>query len=96
MDFIKTIQALGFSLPTPAYFFGAVVFGLTGYTAYQWGEVSSRELPKWAGAALMLLSLVTSQTWQLYAAGSSLCAALLLFRPQPEGEDNLEPSQESD
>ena len=96
MDLLKTLQALGFSLPSPAYFFGAVVFGLTGYTVYQWGQVAAREPLKWIGAALMLLSFLVSATWQLYAIGAFLCALVPAFRPVQEGDDELPPPQESE
>lgn len=79
-DALRTAQALGFTLPSPAYIFGAIVFGLIGLMAFRWGRM--REVPRvtWLGVALMLFPYVVSDTELMYAVGSGLCLALYLSR----------------
>ena len=33
MDSLTALQAMGLTLPSPAYIFGAIVFGLIGFVA---------------------------------------------------------------
>ena len=80
MEDLKTLQSLGLTLPSPAYIFGAVVFGLAGLAAYRNGKKSGRPLTKWVGVALMLYPYVITMTWLLYVVGAALCVALYLDR----------------
>ena len=54
MDALTTLQSLGLSLPSPAYVFGAVIFGLAGMAAYRYGKKLGRPRTKLLGVALML------------------------------------------
>lgn len=83
MEYIKLLAALGLSLPAPGYFFGAIFFGLTGYSAYRYAAAYALEVPKLLGAGLMLLPLSCFATWLLYLVGVALCLGLYLTRPDP-------------
>jgi hypothetical protein len=37
---------MGFALPEPAYLFGAILFGIIGYAAYQHGKKASNATVK--------------------------------------------------
>ncbi|CAN5445931.1 hypothetical protein BH11PSE11_BH11PSE11_30870 [soil metagenome] len=76
----KNMNSLSFTLPTPAYIFGAILFGVIGFAAYRYGKKLSLTSTKWIGVALMLYPYVISQTWLLYLVGAALCACLYLFR----------------
>jgi chromate transport protein ChrA len=76
MDNLQDLQSLGFSLPSPAYLFGAIVFGIIGFAAWRYGKKAGRKWTKWLGVALMVYPYAISQTWLLYVAGVALCAAL--------------------
>lgn len=80
MDELKTLESLGFTLPSPAYIFGAILFGIIGIAAYRYGKKTSLGYPKWIGVALMLYPYAISQTWMLYVVGAGLCVGLYLFR----------------
>ncbi|MEO8157546.1 MAG: hypothetical protein ABI648_07090 [Betaproteobacteria bacterium] len=80
MDNLQDLQSLGFTLPSPAYIFGAVIFGIIGFAAYRYGKKTERKATKWIGIALMVYPYVVSQTWLLYVAGGALCAGLLFYR----------------
>jgi hypothetical protein len=77
---LKALQSLGLTLPSPAYIFGAVVFGLVGIAAYRQGKKAGRPRTKWVGVALMLYPYVISETLLLYLVGAALCVALYLDR----------------
>ena len=81
MDELKQLQALGLTLPSPAYIFGAIVFGLVGLGAFRHGRKNAQPLKVWIGVALMLYPYAVSRTWLLYVVGLALCAALLIKRP---------------
>jgi hypothetical protein len=74
------LAALGFELPSPAYLFGAIVFGLVGLAAFRLGRKRGRRTTLWLGVALMVYPYAVSSTWLLYAVGLALCAGLLLDR----------------
>lgn len=74
MDELKALEALGFTLPSPAYIFGAVLFGVIGIAAYRYGKRTSVAAIRWLGIALMLYPYVIPETWLLYAVGAALCA----------------------
>lgn len=82
MDDLNTLGSLGLALPTPAYLFGALLFGIIGIVAYRYGKKTSRSYPKWIGVGLMLYPYAISQTWTLYVVGGILCAALYVLREQ--------------
>jgi uncharacterized membrane protein YecN with MAPEG domain len=80
MDNSSVIQSLGLTLPSPAYIFGAIAFGLIGFAAYRYGKRAGRNLTRWLGVALMLYPYAITQTWLLYVVGAILCAGLLVDR----------------
>ncbi len=80
MDELETLEAMGLVLPTPAYIFGALVFGIIGYVAWRYGRKKQRNYPKWLGVALMLYPYAVSSTWLLYVVGVLLCGACYYFR----------------
>ena len=67
-------------MPSPAYLFGALLFGLIGWAAYRYGKKLSIESVKWIGVALMMYPYAISETWLLYVVGGGLCAALYFLR----------------
>jgi len=80
MNDLNSLQSLGLSLPSPAYIFGAVIFGLIGFAAYRIGKRAERPRTKWLGVALMLYPYATPEVWLLYAVGVALCVAVYLDR----------------
>jgi len=80
MEDLAALQSLGLALPSPAYLFGAIVFGLIGFAAYRAGRKRERRLTLWLGVALMLYPYAISRTWLLYAIGIVLCAGLAFDR----------------
>ncbi len=76
MDDLNALQTLGFTLPSPAYLMGAILFGIIGFAAYRYGKKASLQATKWIGVALMLYPYVISATWLLYAVGTALCVGL--------------------
>jgi hypothetical protein len=84
MDELKMLEALGLELPTPAYLFGLVLFGVIGYAAYRQGKKASLPTIKWLGVALMLYPYAVTATWLLYLVGAALCLGLYLARKNGE------------
>ncbi len=80
MDERSALQSLGFTLPSPAYIFGAILFGLLGYAAYRYGKKTDRPRTKWLGVTLMLYPYVVPQTWLMYLIGAALCAGVYFDR----------------
>ncbi|MET3133095.1 hypothetical protein AAKU55_003377 [Oxalobacteraceae bacterium GrIS 1.11] len=80
MDEINAAESLGFTMPTPAYLAGALLFGMIGFAAYRYGAKTGRPHAKWLGLALMLYPYVISATWLMYLVGAALCAGLYWFR----------------
>ena len=76
MDELKTLESLGFTLPSPAYIAAAIVFGIIGFAAYRYGKKTAQVKVKWIGVALMLYPYVISDTWLLYVVGVGLCIGL--------------------
>jgi predicted membrane-bound mannosyltransferase len=74
------VGPLGFTLPTPAYLAGVILFSVIGFAAYRYGRKTSRPYAKWFGVALMLYPYLVPETWMLYAVGAGLCAGLYWFR----------------
>ena len=80
MDELKSLESLGFTLPSPAYIVAAIVFGIIGFAAYRYGKKKARVRIKWIGVALMLYPYVISGTWLLYVVGAGLCIGLYFAR----------------
>lgn len=80
MDELKSLQSLGFTLPSPAYLIGALLFGIIGFAAYRYGKKASRPPAKWIGVALMLFPYAISETWLMYVVGAGLCVGLYVYR----------------
>jgi hypothetical protein len=78
---LQTAQALGLTLPTPAWIFGAILFSVLGMVAWYYGKARQQPRIRWLGLALMLYSYVTSPTWLLYGVGIALCMAVWWYRP---------------
>jgi hypothetical protein len=57
MGDLHAVESLGFTLPTPPYLAGAILFGLVGFAAYRYGKKTSRPNVKWIGIALMVYPL---------------------------------------
>ena len=83
MDDLNSLQSLGFELPSPAYLFGAIVFGLIGLVAFRYGRKNERRLTMWLGVALMVYPYAISTTWLLYVVGAALCAGFFIERRWP-------------
>lgn len=79
MDSADTLASLGFSLPTPAYLAGALLFGILGFAAWRYGKKAELPAFKWTGVALMIYPYFISQTWLLYAIGVTMCAGLYFW-----------------
>lgn len=77
---LRTAESMGFALPTPAYLFGALLFGLIGWGAFRTGRRQQRPRATWIGEALILHPYLVSQTWLVYGTGTgtgtALCAGL--------------------
>lgn len=76
MDALTNLGSLGLELPTPAYIFGAIFFGIVGYVAFRRGRKVSRPELTWAGVVLMVYPYGVSQAWLLWALGLGLSAWL--------------------
>lgn len=69
------------ALPTPAYIFGAILFGVIGTAAFFYGKKTARSRAKWTGVALMFYPYVVgSDVRVLYLVGLALCAVLYFYR----------------
>lgn len=79
-DTLSELQALGLELPSPAYIFGAIVFGLIGLVAWRLGRKQGKRRQLWLGVALMLYPYLVPGTVWLYALGLALCAGLWVSR----------------
>ena len=77
MNEIKALQSMGFVLPSPAYIFGAIVFGLLGMVAFSRGKKTSQRVLTWTGVALMLYPYAIGETWLLWSVGVGLSALVL-------------------
>lgn len=81
MDERQLATSLLGMMPSPAYIFGSILFGLIGFVAYRYGKKTGRTRAKWSGVALMFYPyLIGSDTRLLYAAGAALCALLYFYR----------------
>ncbi len=76
MESLNALSAMGFTLPSPAYIFGCIVFSLIGWAAYRVGKQREASKTRWLGLALMLYSYAVTDTKLMFAVGIALCAAL--------------------
>jgi hypothetical protein len=67
---------LGFTLPTPAYLAGVLLFSILGFAAWRHGKRAGNPPVRWLGLALMLYPYVVSGTLAMYAVGAALCAGI--------------------
>lgn len=74
------LQALGITLPSPAYLAGAILFGIIGLLAFRHGRKKSLPTVKWLGVALMVFPYLVPITWLMYGVGAALCGALYWAR----------------
>jgi hypothetical protein len=79
-DELDMLGTLGYTLPSPAYIAGAIVFGLAGLFAYYDGKRQGRPRERWLGLALMLYPYLIQATWLLYLVGLALCIGAWLDR----------------
>ena len=77
---LPNLQSLGLTLPSPAYFAGAIGFGIAGWLAYRNGKSTGRSRIRWLGLALMLYPYGVSSTLWLYLVGAGLCVGIYLSR----------------
>jgi len=78
MNELKQLETLGLVLPSAAYIFGAILFGIIGYVAFRRGRKTSSAALIWTGLALMLYPYAVSQTWMLWVLGVALCGWVYL------------------
>jgi hypothetical protein len=78
MNELKQLETLGLVLPSAAYIFGAILFGIVGYVAFRRGRKTSSAALTWTGVALMLYPYAVSQTWMLWVLGVALCGWVYL------------------
>ena len=76
MDTLAQLQSMGITLPSPAYLFGAVLFGMLGYSAWRRGRALGRASLTWGGVALMVYPYAVENTVLLWLVGAGLCAWL--------------------
>jgi len=80
MDELNTLKEMGLTFPSPAYIFGAIVFGIIGMAAFYYGKRTSHQYVKWIGVVLMLYPYVIPGTEALYLVGIALCGACYYYR----------------
>ena len=81
-DALKAAQEAGLTLPSPAYIFGSILFGLVGLGAWRYGKVIEHPRMRWMGVVLMFYPYLVGRTWLLYLVGCALCAAIWWDRPR--------------
>ncbi len=74
MNDLSSLQSLGLTLPSPAYFLGSILFGIVGYVVFRRGRRLQRTGLTWVGVALMVYPYAISDTWLLWAVGALLSA----------------------
>ena len=78
LNALDTAAALGFTLPSPAYIAGMILFSLVGIAAWRYGRLRGHPRTRWIGLALMLYPYVVANTLLMYAVGVALCTAAWL------------------
>ncbi len=53
MNNVPALTTMGFTIPTRAYLFGAIIFSVVGYAAYRYGKRNELMHPKWIGADMV-------------------------------------------
>ena len=79
-DETAELAALGFTLPTPAYLVGVLLFSIVGMVAFWQGRRAKNAPVKWLGLALMLYPYLVWDSLWLYLVGGALCAAVWVYR----------------
>ena len=69
-------RSFGFTLPSPAYLFFAIVFGVVGIAAFRLGRKREQHLTSGLGVALMVYPYVVGSTTWLVVIGAALCAGV--------------------
>jgi hypothetical protein len=77
---VNDLGSLGFSLPSPAYLAGGLLFSIIGFAVYRYGKKAEEPAFKWTGVALMIYPYFISQTWLLYVVGIGMCVGLYFWR----------------
>lgn len=77
MDALSQLEAMGLTLPTPAYLVGALLFSTFGVVFYLLGKRRHKPRAKWLGLALMFYGYVVPSTWLLYVLGTLLCCVAI-------------------
>jgi hypothetical protein len=72
MNELQALESMGLVLPSPAYIFGAIIFGIIGYIAFRRGRKNSQPVLVWTGVALMLYPYAVQQTWLMWVVGAAL------------------------
>jgi len=67
-------------MPSPAILFAALLFGLVGIIAFNYGRKNACWGPMVLGLALMTFPYFVSQTWAVYLVGTGLCVGLYFWR----------------
>ena len=81
MDQQQLTNSLLSLMPTPAYIFGAILFGIIGFAAYRFGKKTERPRAKWTGVALMFYPyFIGSDVRVLFLVGAGLCGVLYFYR----------------
>lgn len=80
MTDLSSLEALGLTLPSPAYLVGAILFGIIGLVAFTVGRRKALPTVKWIGVALMFYPYLVPITWLMYTIGLALCGALYWAR----------------
>jgi len=80
MESLEALQGPGLEWPSPAYLWGAILFGLIGLIACRQGRRQARPRTSWIGIVLLFYPYLISRTWLLYLVGAGLCALLLIGR----------------
>jgi len=75
-DPIAVAASLGLTLPSPAYIFFAIVFGLAGIAAFRLGRKRQQHVTTGLGVALMLYPYAVGSTTWLVVIGLALCGAV--------------------
>jgi hypothetical protein len=81
MDEQQLASGLIAMMPTPAYIFASIVFGVIGFAAYRFGKKTERSKTKWIGVALMFYPyFIGSDIRILCLVGLVLCGVLYFYR----------------
>lgn len=73
---VQQLAAYGLVLPSPAYLFGTLLFGLIGLVAWRHGRGQHNTRAIWLGLGLMLYPYLVTHTGLLYLLGSVLVVLL--------------------